>query len=615
MQAEGRLIDNRGCIVTPRPGMADTRSENSNRHRRVLKALAALLLLNAALSFSTLWPTPFIVADARMAPEFVLLWVSLLALVAWGRSGPGVLAGVTVVYLTLVLGRYADVTVPSLFGRPINAYWDIPQIPRFLWVSAQERPLWQVAAGLVAVGLFLGALYGALRWAIGVAAGIAAPAALRRPWALLLSAALLAVAAANYAGVRATWPFVSKPVLPVAWRQAQVLAGAFLDSRQAALLPASSAVDQAQAAGPGEALAALRGMDVYLMPLESVGAVTYDDPEGQRQIEPVRRKFEQDLRAGGWQVMSAFLKAPTFAGGSDLSHLSLLSGIDLTDPMRHDVLLTTQRPTLVTLFKAHGYRTYGVYPGVFWEWPERRFYRFDEFIDGPSLGWRGPDLGYWKVPDQFAKARFEQLHPRDAGTAPRFVFFPTITNHLPFSPVPPFQPDWDRVLGDRPFDEAELQQALSEKPNWTNMRPDYWRMVAYTYQWLGSHLRRPPPRETLYIFVGDHQPAAGVTGEGASWDVPVHIVTRQERLLQRLYLLGYRPGMEPPRRPLGGLHDLTEHLLQVFSVQGPQPVEAVAKASAAVESQGAARSQRVASSRGAADVQGASGASVAAGRP
>ncbi|MBU6194002.1 MAG: hypothetical protein KGP02_03825, partial [Burkholderiales bacterium] len=112
-------------------------------------------------------------------------------------------------------------------------------------------------------------------------------------------------------------------------------------------------------------------------------------------------------------------------------------------------------------------------------------------------------------------------------------------------------------------------RVLAQRPNWTQMRPDYVRMVEYGYRWLGAHLREGSGREAFYIFVGDHQPAASVTGEGASWDVPVYLVSRQERLLQRFVRLGYQPGVHPRRDALGGLHDLTDHLLQAFSAQGP----------------------------------------------
>ena len=46
--------------------------------------------------------------------------------------------------------------------------------------------------------------------------------------------------------------------------------------------------------------------------------------------------------------------------------MALATGIDTRDPIRHDVLLTTQRPTLMRHFKARGYETFGFYPGLDW---------------------------------------------------------------------------------------------------------------------------------------------------------------------------------------------------------------------------------------------------------
>ena len=50
---------------------------------RVTFALLALVALNTALSFKNWWPTPGILPDHRLAPEFVALWVVLLIVVAW----------------------------------------------------------------------------------------------------------------------------------------------------------------------------------------------------------------------------------------------------------------------------------------------------------------------------------------------------------------------------------------------------------------------------------------------------------------------------------------------------------------------------------------------------
>ena len=79
------------------------------------------------------------------------------------------------------------------------------------------------------------------------------------------------------------------------------------------------------------------------------------------------------------------------------------------------------------------------------------------------------------------------------------------------------------------------------------MFPGYLRMVEYSYRWLGGFLHEPEPRDTVLVLVGDHQPAANVSGEGAPWDVPVHIVARDAELLARFTALGFHPGLEPPR--------------------------------------------------------------------
>ena len=545
--------------------------------RRITGALLAIVFLNGMLSFRDWWPTPGVLPDHRLSPEFVWVWLVLLAVVAWrGALSRRSLNIFTFVFLLLVLGRYGDVTVPSLFGRPINLYWDGANIPRFLWVTAQEKSWWQSAAIVVIVGLLFWGLFRLLRAVIAVTARDAVPYALRNclGWAMTSLAVLLAVA--NQAGASFTWPLVAKPVIPSYWRQVQLLAAAFSPQHQAALLPATTAVDAAMAAKSANTLGALGGRDVYLIMLESVGAITYDNAHAARTLGPSRERFAADIAASGRHVVTAFFRSPTFAGGSDLAQLGVLSGIDLSDPMRHDLLLTTQRPTLISLFKAQGYQTFGLYPALNWEWPERAFYGFDVFLERRDLGYAGPAMGFWELPDQFTAARFEKIHPRDNGAPPRFVFFPTITCHLPFSPVPPYQAEWSRVLSAQPFDEAETHQTLAQKPNWLNMAPDYLRMVNYTYQWLGAYFRQPEPREAIYVLVGDHQPAANITGEGASWDVPVHIVSRDSKLLGRFIEQGFRPGMEPPRQAIGALHALTGMMLESFAAPAAQSLAKLA---------------------------------------
>ena len=540
-------------------------------YRRTAAALLALLFLNGSLSFRNWWPTPGILPDARLAPGFVWLWLLLLLVVTWrgalSRRAAGLLAAV---YSLLVLLRYADVTAPALFGRAVNLYWDVPRIPRFVWVAVQGGAWWQVTVALTALALLGWGLHRLLRVSIEVVAREAVPYALRARWAWLASAAAVALVLANYAGVRATWPLVSKPVLASYWGQFDLLASAASSQRIARALPATTVVDGALASANSRALEGLQGRDVYLVFLESVGAVVYDDERAVRLLGPARERLAGDIAAAGLQVVSAFVRSPTIGGGSDLAHVSLLAGMDLADPRRHDLLLTTTRPSLISVFRSHGYQTFGMYSSVFWDWPERAWYGYDVYVEGRTLDYRGPTLGnWWRVPDQFAFARFEQLYPRVPPAPPRFVFAATINTHVPFGPVPPYQPDWQRLLGEWPFDDADAARALAVPVDWLDMTPAYLRLVEYTYRWIGGYLRLPPSRDTVYVLLGDHQPTANVSGEGASWDVPVHIISRDPQLLERFVAQGFAAGLEPPRTPLGGMHELTAMLLRAFGPVAP----------------------------------------------
>ena len=534
-----------------------------------IKAVAALLVLNGLLSFGPWWPTPGIVPQARLAPEFVALWLLLLWLAARRpEASRRTQSVVTAMVLCLILGRYADVTAPSLFGRPVNLYWDLPQLPRFLWVTAQEHPAWRSAAMAAAV-LGLGwLLFALIRLCLATLLQTLAPWTLRSfpAWLLSFGAALLA--AAHLAGVPGTGRWASHAVLPTYAQQLALLWDAHAPGRLAQALPAVTATEDALAAHGPRVFAALAGRDVSIIFLESFGAVLYDHPQARPATDPARRALQQALTASGRQVVSGFFRSPTIGGASDLAHLSLLSGIDLSDPRRHNLLLTTGRPTLLHLFKQAGYQTFGVYHAVSWPWPEHVYYGFDHYIDGPALRYEGPPITFWKIPDQVALARYEQQFPRTADSPPRVLFFPTISSHFPFSPVPPYQADWQRALSAAPFDAGQLAAVAADRVNWLDMRSNYLASVDYVYRWLSGYFALPEARETVYVLIGDHQPTANITGEQPPWDVPVHIISRDGSLLDRFRAQGFSDGLWPERTVLGGIHHLTSLLLSGF---GPAP--------------------------------------------
>jgi hypothetical protein len=119
--------------------MSETRARGL---RRWIELAVALLALIAALTFHNVWPTLWVAVRGELSVE---LGVLLLALIAWvafvGPVGKKPLAALTLLVLVLFLGRYAEVTAPALYGRPVNLYWDSQHIPKVAAMLAERSGL------------------------------------------------------------------------------------------------------------------------------------------------------------------------------------------------------------------------------------------------------------------------------------------------------------------------------------------------------------------------------------------------------------------------------------------------------------------------------------------
>jgi hypothetical protein len=94
------------------------------------------------------------------------------------------------------------------------------------------------------------------------------------------------------------------------------------------------------------------------------------------------------------------------------------------------------------------------------------------------------------------------------------------------------------------------------------------RALSATYTWLGGFLRRRADRDFVMILIGDHQPPAVVSGTGAPWDVPVHVIASRPTVLESLRAHGFRSGLTPERPTLARMHALVPMLLDAFSGSG-----------------------------------------------
>ena len=520
---------------------------------------AALLVLNAVLTFGNVWPTPRVVPRAELSIELAVL---LLALVAWTSFvrplGKLVCAALTVLMLAWLLGRYAEVTAPALYGRPVNLYWDSQHLPKVAAMLAEVGPWWLVGLLVVAVIALFAALLTALALCFGALSRALRVSAGRRVVGALAAAvvALFVLGSAFDLRVRHAY---SLPVSATFLQQARFFVTAWTadPNRDLPGLPL-----------PRSDLEVLGGDDVLLLFLESYGAVTYDEPAIARVVAPARDELAHAVAETGRHIVSAYASSPTFGGGSWLAHATFMSGVEVRDSGDYMLLLTQDRVTWPKLFKEAGYRAVALMPGMRSAWPEGSFYGFDTIYDELALEYRGPEFGWWRIPDQFSLARAAELEARGESDPPLLIFMPTINTHIPFLPVPPYQADWRRVLKAEPFAQAEVEKSLATTPNWEALGGPYADSFVYTFTYLAGYVReRAEADDETLVLIGDHQPAASVAGVGARWDVPIHVVTKRDDVAAALVAKGFVEGvaLAPQQRPIVTLTELSVLLLETFA--------------------------------------------------
>ena len=519
---------------------------------------AALVLLNASLTFENVWPTPRITWGSALSIELAL---AVLVLAAAHRQASRLSRIVPAFWVVLVAGHYLDVTAPGLYGREFNLYWDGQHLGNVVAMLAAAAPWWLIGLVIGSFALAVGLVYVVARLAIRQ---LAMAVQFRRARLALATLAVLIVtlsAVPRIPGFPIEAAFAD-PVTPAYLRQARFALAMAGPGAAAPRLGPSPALDTG--------LRGLDGTDVLLVFIESYGAVTWETPTMAAALAESRRDLDSAIRETGREVVSAYVDSPTFGGSSWLAHLSLLSGVDVRDQYAYTALMASKRDNLVTNFARRGYRTVALMPGMRQPWPEGAFYGFDMIYGRDHLEYPGPQFGWWGIPDQYALARLDVLERHSSPRKPVFAVFPTSTTHAPFGPVPPYQPAWSRVLTAAAYDPAEVERTLAANPDLSNLGPSYVRAMAYEYQSLAGYIREQPG-DVVLVLIGDHQPAAAVSGRDAPWRVPVHVVGRRQAVLQRLQNRGFRPGLEPRRPTIGAMYQLTPLLLEAFDAVAPAP--------------------------------------------
>lgn len=330
-------------------------------------------------------------------------------------------------------------------------------------------------------------------------------------------------------------------------------------------------VDAFRDTPPDQLLTGLRGKDVIFTFIESYGRTAIEDPAMASQVGEVLKDGTERLRAAGFSSRSAWLTSPTAGGGSWLAHSTFLSGLWIKNQQRYRSLTSSDRLTLTDAFtRADAWRTAGIMPGVTRSWPEGKFYGLDHVYDTHHLGYRGPQFSWSRVPDQYSLAAFERLERGKPHRKPLMSEIILVSSHNPWAPLPKMI-GWDE-LGDGSVYHSIKKAGKDPKEVWKDparVRTEYRRAVEYSLHSLISYVEKYGDKNTVLVFLGDHQPVPAVTGENASRDVPVALVAHDPAVLDRISGWGWHSGLKPaPKSPVWRMDAFRDRFLTAF---GPRP--------------------------------------------
>jgi len=327
---------------------------------------------------------------------------------------------------------------------------------------------------------------------------------------------------------------------------------------------------------PDELLSGLRGKDVLVVFVESYGRVALDDPGLAPGVGAVLDTGTRRLEHAGFGSRSAYLTSPTFGALSWLAHATLQSGLWIDSQPRYDVLVTSPRLTLTSLFGQAGWRTVAAVPANNRDWPQGEFYDFDRVYDSRNIGYEGPRFGYPTMPDQYTLDAVHRLELAPEPRRPVMAEVDLITSHAPWSRVPRLV---DQAgVGDGSVFEGMPQTLPSEADIWPDrdrIREAYGHAVQYSLRAFVRFLTTYGDDDLVVVMLGDHQPATVVSGEDAGRDVPITVLARDPAVLDRIDGWSWDPGLRPgPEAPVWPMDAFRDRFVAAYSSSGQNGVRA-----------------------------------------
>ncbi|MFF6784637.1 sulfatase [Streptomyces sp. NPDC012510] len=334
-----------------------------------------------------------------------------------------------------------------------------------------------------------------------------------------------------------------------------------------------AAVDAFADVPPDQLLTGLRGKDVLITFIESYGRSAIDDPQmGEPLGETLARKTKE-LEEAGYASQSGWLRSPITGAGSWLGHSTFLSGLWIKNQQRYRNLVSGDRLTLTEAFRRTGaWRTVGVVPGTQKAWPEGKYFGLEHIYDSDQLGYRGPKFSWSTMPDQYTLKAFQELEHGKKDREPMMAEIILTSSHNPWAPIPRTIPE-ERIGDGSVYHSLQKAEGKDPKEVWqdpSDVRDEYRKSIQYSVTSLVDFVAKYGSKDTVLIFLGDHQPNRTVTGDNPSHDVPVSVVAQDPEVLEKISDWGWTDGLKPADdTPVWRMDKFRDRFMTAFGPQQP----------------------------------------------
>lgn len=317
-------------------------------------------------------------------------------------------------------------------------------------------------------------------------------------------------------------------------------------------------------------LSKLEGANVLLFVVESYGATLLTRPFYADGVNELYASLTHSFDGDGYHYASGLLDSPTNGGLSWLAHSTLLTGVRVTNQAIFNFVTKAEPKGLVHYFREAGYYTISAEPATTRKIQGPDLLKFETVFTSVDYDYLGPRYTWAPMPDQLVVDKIHRKFVANA-TRPLFIKYALVSSHGPWSMIPPMLDDWSSIGDGDIYNHVEN---IHYPTSWTNLSEahgPYLHSVKYSMEVIRRYLHDFIKDGSLIIILGDHQPTGQITDQSKDTRVPIHIVSRNEKFVQKFIKRGYVQGMRPDLdRKASGMENFPGDLAFDFSAPKPK---------------------------------------------